>query len=236
MGKDVEVATDGSPSQVAKFPSPTYDAETAETRRRAQEAHKTYGRGRRVPVKGVKDKKLRSNLKSLEATYKDATVKAKYAEILLENQSGFLQPEGELERTYKVRQDDLRKEIAVETAKKGFELKLEHLGPYKVDYTRNGRGLLLAGKKGHISAMDWRAGTLGCELQLQQTIRDAKWLHNDQYFALAQKSQVYIYDQNGVELHCLQQHIEVTNMEFLPYHFLLATLVRESLPAILKGS
>ena len=215
-------------SQVIRSRSPPHDTNAAGTQRRAREAHKTYGRGRKVPTKHVKDKKLRSNLKTLEARYQDATVKAKDAEILLENQSGFLEPEAELEKTYKVRQDDLRKEIASETAGKGFDLKLENFGPYMVDYTRNGRGLLLAGRKGHISTMDWRAGTLSCELHLQQTVRDAKWLHNDQYFAVAQKSHVYIYDHNGVELHCLQKQIEVTNMEFLPYHFLLATVVSTS--------
>ena len=227
MEEEVEIVTDAvRPSKHSANSRPLpHDAEAAETQRRALEAHKTYGRGRKVSTKGVKDKKLRSNLKSLEVKYTDATIKAKDAEILLENQSGYLEPETELERTYKVRQGDLRKDVAVETAKKGFELKLEGLGPYVVDYTRNGRGLLLAGRKGHVSTMDWRAGTLGCELQLQETIRDAKWLHNDQYFAVAQKSHVYIYDRSGVELHCLQKHIEVTNMEFLPYHFLLATVV-----------
>ena len=201
-------------------------SEEDEARRRTLEANKAYGRGRKVFTKGVKDKKLRSNLKNLENKYKDATLKAKDAEILLENESGFLEPEGELERTYKLRQDDLRKDIGVETAKKGFELKLQGLGPYSAEYTRNGRGLLLAGRKGHVSTMDWRGGELGCELQLQETVRDAKWLHNDQYFAVAQKKYVYIYDANGVEIHSLQQHIEVTNMEFLPFHFLLATVVR----------
>ncbi|KAL8797144.1 MAG: hypothetical protein Q9195_000611 [Heterodermia aff. obscurata] len=203
---------------------PTRGEDGSEAKRRVLEAHKAYGRGRKVFTKGIKDKKLRSNLKSLENKYKDATLKAKDAEILLENESGFLEAEGELERTYKVRQDDLRNDIAVETAKKGFDLKLEGLGPYTADYTRNGRSLLLAGRKGHVSTMDWREGKLGCELQLQETIRDAKWLHNDQYFAVAQKKYVYIYDVNGVEIHSLQQHIEVTNMEFLPYHFLLATV------------
>ncbi len=216
MVEEVEIVTDVvHPSDKnAKSRLLPHDAEAAEIQRRASEAHKTYGRGRKVYTKGVKDKKLRSNLKNLESKYKDATIKAKNAEILLENQSGYLEPDTELERTYKVRQSDILRDVAVETAKKGFELKLEKLGPYTADYTRNGRGLLLAGRKGHI-----------CELQLQETIRDAKWLHNDQYFAVAQKKHVYIYDQNGVELHCLQKHIEVTSMEFLPYHFLLATVV-----------
>lgn len=166
-------------------------SEEKEKRRRTFEAQKTYGRGRKIVTKNIKDKKLRSNLKSLETKYKDATIKAKDAEILLENESGFLEPEGELERTYKIRQDELRKDIAVETAKKGFELKLQGLGPYTADYTRNGRGLLLAGRKGHVATIDWRGGELGCELQLQETVRDAKWLHNDQYFAVAQKKHVF---------------------------------------------
>ncbi|KAI4241149.1 MAG: hypothetical protein LQ352_007492 [Teloschistes flavicans] len=203
---------------------PSEDAEAAELRRRTAEAQKVYGRGKKVSTKGIRDKKLKSNLKSLEGKYQDATLKAKDAEILLENEGGFLEPEGELERTYKVRQDELKPELAVETAKKGFELKLEDLGPYTADYTRNGRSLLLAGRKGHVSTMDWRAGELGCELQLGETVKDAKWLHNDQYFAVAQKKYVYIYDHAGVELHCLQKHIEVNHMQFLPYHFLLATV------------
>jgi hypothetical protein len=66
---------------------------------------------------------------------------------------------------------------------------------------------------------------LGCELQLGETVRDARWLHNNQLFAVAQKKYVYIYDRAGVEIHCLKKHIEVTNMEFLPYHYLLATVV-----------
>ena len=124
-----------------------------------------------------------------------------------------------------VRQEDIVRDVPLEIAKKRFELKLDQLGPYECDYTRNGKDLLLAGRKGHVAAMDWRDGKLHCELQLAETVRDARWLHNNQYFAVAQKKYVYIYDRAGVELHCLKKHIEVTNMEFLPYHYLLATVV-----------
>jgi U3 small nucleolar RNA-associated protein 7 len=192
---------------------------------REREANKAYGRGKKIDVKGVRDKKLRRNLSTLEQKYKTATGKAKDAEILLENTGGFLEPETELERTWKVGQKQIVADSTVETAQKRFELKLEALGPYVCEYSRNGRHLLLAGRKGHVSTMDWREGKLGCELQLGETVRDAKWLHNNQYFAVSQKNHVYIYDNRGVELHCLKQHREVTHMEFLPYHFLLGTLV-----------
>lgn len=213
------------------------NVETRLARQRAQEAQETYARGKKISTRSIKDKKLRGNLKALELKYKDATLKAKDAEILLENDAGFLEPEGELEKTYKVRQADIRRDVNIETAKKGFDLKLQDLGPYVVDFTRNGRGLLLAGRKGHVATMDWRAGSLKAELQLGETVRDARWLHNDQYFAVAQKKYVYIYDHAGVELHCLKKHIEVTHMEFLPYHFLLATIVsRPSAPTHLGGA
>ena len=183
MESEVEIVTDSRrlPSgKSQKNHKSLLDPEAAALKKRERLAQQTYGRGRKINPKSVKDKKLRSNLKSLESKYKDAVLKAHDAEILLEHDSGFLEPEGELERTYKVRQDEVKEGVAVETAKKGFELRLQGLGPYLCDYTRNGRGLLLAGRKGHVATMDWRDGRLGCELQLGETVRDAKWLHNDQ--------------------------------------------------------
>ena len=223
--EDGAVSKSNTPHHRNRNSLPVQDAEAVELRRRTAEAQLIYGRGKKIHAKTIRDKKLRSNLKRLEYKYQDAAVKAKDAEILLENESGLLEPEGELERTYKVRQDELKPELSIGTAKKGLELKLPDLGPYVVDYTRNGRSLLLAGRKGHVSTLDWTAGDLKCELQLGETVKDAKWLHNDQYFAVAQKKYVYIYDHAGVELHCLQKHIEVNHMQFLPYHFLLATVV-----------
>ncbi|KAK6226040.1 bing4ct domain-containing protein [Colletotrichum tabaci] len=198
--------------------------EEREKIRKLKEANKSYGRGKNINIKSIRDKKLRTNLSRLESKYRDATIKAKDAEILLENSGGFLEPETELERTYKVRQDEITESVAVTTAQKRFELKLEELGPYVGEYTRNGRELLLAGRKGHLATFDWREGRLGCEIQVGETIRDARWLHNNQFFAVAQKKYVYIYDHNGVEIHCLRKHMEVTHMEFLPYHFLLGTV------------
>lgn len=200
-------------------------AEDRAAKKRFAEAEKTYGRGKAASSKNVKDKKLRANLKALEAKQKAAILEAKDAEILLEHEAGFLEPEGELERTYKVRQDEIQDSVGIETAKKGFELRLNDFGPYRMDYSRNGRDLLLAGRKGHVATMDWRDGKLGCELNLNETVRDARWLHNNQFFAVAQKKYVYIYDHQGTEIHCLSKHLEPLFLEFLPYHFLLASAV-----------
>jgi U3 small nucleolar RNA-associated protein 7 len=200
-------------------------AEDKAAKLRLAEAQKTYGRGKANNVKSARDKKLRSTLQRQEQKHKQAVLQAQDAEILLEHTEGFLEPEGELERTYKVRQDEIKSSIGIETAKKGFELKLTDMGPYRMDYSRNGRDLLLAGRKGHVATMDWREGKLGCELQLNETVRDARWLHNNQFFAVAQKKHTYIYDHQGTEIHCLSKHLEPLFLEFLPYHFLLASAV-----------
>lgn len=191
--------------------------------RRRKEANKAYGRGKAIQVRDVRDRKLRGNLKKLEEKNKTAALRAKDAEILLENDNGFLEPENELERTYRMRQDEISENVGLETSKKRFDVKLD-LGPYTMDFTRNGRGLLLAGRKGHVATIDLSNHNLGCELQLGETVRDAKWLFNNQRFAVAQKKYVYIYDSAGVELHVLKKHIDVTSMTFLPYHYLLATV------------
>jgi U3 small nucleolar RNA-associated protein 7 len=230
-GEDMETLTENGAGQLTiqniqppvrrKNPTTPLNSQQKEEQKRIAGAQKAYGRGRPIPIGTIKDRKLRANIKRIESKYKDAVLSAKDAEILLENQEGFLQPEGELERTYKVRQDEIRRAVGVEQAKKGVEFKLD-MGPYTADYTRTGRSLLLAGRKGHIATCEWRAGKLGCELHLNETIRDAKWLHNDQYFAVAQKKHTYIYDHAGVEIHCLRKYVEATHLEFLPYHFLLA--------------
>lgn len=170
----------------------------------------------------TKDKKLNAGLKKVDRLYKDAVKSAASTELLLQEEAGFLEAEG-MEKTFKFKQADIATAVDAATAAKQFELKLDEYGPYTLNYTRNGRGLLIAGAGGHVALVDWRTGALDCELHLAETCHAIQLLHNDQYFAVAQKKYTFIYDKTGLELHRLKQHIEATRLSFLPYHFLLAT-------------
>lgn len=70
----------------------------------------------------------------------------------------------------------------------------------------------------------WSSYRLVTEVQLRETVRDVKFLHNGQFFAAAQKKYTYIYDKRGLEIHCLKEHVDVNRLEFLPHHFLLASV------------
>jgi U3 small nucleolar RNA-associated protein 7 len=59
--------------------------------------------------------------------------------------------------------------VDINAAKKKFDLKLAETGPYYVDYTRNGRFLLLGGKKGHIFMCDWMNMKPYCEININET-------------------------------------------------------------------
>ena len=171
----------------------------------------------------TKDKKLNSKLQRIDRQYKEAIQSAAGTDLLLQEEQGFLEAENDMEKTFKFKQDEIADAVDSSTANKKFELKLPEFRPYTIDYSRTGRDLLLGGKKGHVASIDWRKGKLGCELHLNETVHAVKYLHNDQYFAVAQKKYTFIYDNQGTELHRLKQHIEATLLDFLPYHFLLVT-------------
>lgn len=184
---------------------------------------KKYLRGKGVPLKNLKDKKLKGKLATKEALYKQsARNAAKVEQWLLPSEGGYLEAEG-LERTSNYKQEDIVREVDLSSSRKAFDIKLQEFGPYVVDYTLNGRYMVMAGRKGHLSIMDWKDLRLMKELQVRETVRDVKFLHNELFFATAQKKYVYIYDNSGTEIHCLKDHTEPLRLEFLPKHFLLAS-------------
>jgi U3 small nucleolar RNA-associated protein 7 len=103
-----------------------------------------------------------------------------------------------------------------------FDLQLP-LGPYKLALDHSGRHAALAGASGHLALMDWSRYHLMCETQVKETTHDICILHNEQFFAAAQKKYVYIYDRTGREVHCCQDHHEAVAVDFLRHHFLLAS-------------
>ncbi|XP_058804778.1 WD repeat-containing protein 46 [Phymastichus coffea] len=181
-----------------------------------------YDRGAAVNLKtGVKSKVHRQRLRQKEKFIETMAEQAARTEMLLTEDPGYLDTDlGETTTQFK--QNEIIAHTDITSAAKSFELKLE-FGPYKMRYTRNGRHLVIGGKKGHVAAFDWVTKKLACEMNVMESIHDVCWLHIETMFAVAQKKWVYIYDNQGIELHCLKRMDQTTCLEFLPYHFLLAS-------------
>ena len=169
-----------------------------------------------------------------------------------------------MERTYRFSQQALVGASDATSARKAFDLSLPDLGPYCLDYTPNGRHMLIGGRKGHLALFDWTRPRLVTELQarsylrrcaqlvlslvvqVRETTRAVKFLHNTNFFAAAQEKcaaaarlrvpvctrvshlstprYVYIYDKRGLEVHCLREHERALALEFLSRFFLLASV------------
>jgi hypothetical protein len=65
----------------------------------------------------IKDKKLKSRIKKTENRFQDAAEKAEKLEMILPEEVGYLEAEG-MEKTYNFRQEDLAKNVDINTSKK----------------------------------------------------------------------------------------------------------------------
>lgn len=168
-------------------------------------------------------KKLRKTLQETQDRIVEAASATGATEILLPEEAGFIQMDNGV-KTFKLKQKDLKKEVDLNTGKNIMDLYLTKFGPYKVGYSRNGRYMIFSGAKGHVATMDCQRSKVGMELQLEEDVYDAQFLHNETFFATAQKKYAFIYDAKGVELHCMRRHERPFKLDFLPYHYLLTTV------------
>jgi U3 small nucleolar RNA-associated protein 7 len=187
----------------------------------------------------IANKKLRTTLQRQSTNTERSKALLKDAELLLPNEAGKMEVEGDMDKTWRISQDEIVRSIGVEAARGRKEFALDG-GPYRARYTRNGRHMAVVGQKGHVATFDWQRGTMHSELQLRETCRDivyvlspfsstgltaSRFLQDHSQYAVAQNKYVFIYDRDGVELHRLKSHVEPTRLEFLPFHWLLATVV-----------
>lgn len=63
-------------------------------------------------------------------------------EVLLPADTGFIRPEGN-EKTYRLKQRDIINEVDMNTAKNAMDFQLTKFGPYNLNYSKNGRYLLI---------------------------------------------------------------------------------------------
>lgn len=172
-----------------------------------------------------KYKHLRLTMQEIRQANEEARASNTAAQILLPSSYGGIEVDPDShEKTYRLKQSDMvnRSMVDLNTAKNFFDFQLR-FGPYRVDYSRNGRYLLLGGSKGHVAIMDCLQTQVKTEIQLQQEIHDVHYLHNESMFAVAQQKYVYIYDYRGIEIHCMKEHKQTYRLDFLPYHYLLVT-------------
>jgi hypothetical protein len=152
----------------------------------------------------IEDKKLKGRLRYTEGVVREAqAAAAKVGEWLLPSEAGALEAEG-LERTWRFQQAEIAAAAEAGAARKVFDLSLPELGPYSLDFTRSGRFALLGGRRGHLALLDWQRMATVTEVQVRETVRDVKFLHNETLFAAAQRQYVYVYDKRGIEVHCLK--------------------------------
>jgi len=92
----------------------------------------------------IRDKKLRAKVIREDVAAKRAKearedVNEWLNEAVSGGQGGIEVDEEEGERTWRVGQEEIVREVGVASGRKKFDLKFEGMGEYMVDYTRNGR-------------------------------------------------------------------------------------------------
>mmetsp|Transcript_44084 Transcript_44084/g.71432 ORF Transcript_44084/g.71432 Transcript_44084/m.71432 type:complete len:611 (+) Transcript_44084:83-1915(+) len=172
-----------------------------------------------LEVKG--DKKLATQVKQRTKVDREAAFRLAKAEVLQTAEAGFIRGEKD-EDSRRLTQADILDGAGVGVARKHFSFNLP-FGPYSCSFTRNGQHLLVGGKKGHVALLHCESMEIAAELHLKENVRSVQTLHNFTMFAVAQKKYTYIYDNQGVEIHCIKKQKNPLHLDFLPYHYMLVS-------------
>ena len=136
-----------------------------------------------------------------------------------QEQVGYIIPD-EGEQTNKFDQDLIKTLVPNYNIKNSFDLNLPK-GPFLIDFSLNGNKLLISGRSS-AAVLNWKTKTSLCQVDLEekQKISSVKFMNNDM-FAMSLENELCIYDNQGIELHNLNQFSKPKFIEHLPYHYLL---------------
>ncbi len=94
-------------------------------------------------VSKIPDKKLRAKVAKQDVTAKRARIEREdvneWLNAPVAGLGGIEVDEDLGERSWRIKQDEIVKEVGVASGSKKFDLKMQGMGSYKIDYTRNGR-------------------------------------------------------------------------------------------------
>lgn len=191
---------------------------------------KRHERGRHPAVTAQLQRRIQQRLEAKVDT--EAAI-----DILQSDPVGCLEAETDMERTTSLTQVQLKRDFLDEqTARHIFDLKLTEAAPYGITYDRSGRYSLLFGKshsRAHIAILDNHSLAVSTEIHhhVPSPIRDACFLHNASLFAVAHRHTIAIYDHHaaGAQVHELEKQTDPMALQFLPYHWLLASIGRQGI-------
>ncbi|KAK6089442.1 hypothetical protein P3W45_001579 [Vairimorpha bombi] len=164
-----------------------------------------------IQEKIQKDKKLS----------KIAQNEAMLYEMLNTEESGYIETTGK-EKTTDLSQDIIKKNVSQKVSEMCFSLNMDN-GPVYCKYTRDGRYMNIRNNEGYFSSIDTNKMNVFFEENVDDTVYDMTYLHNEDFIALAQTNFVFIYNKQGTEVHAVRENKNVKKLEYLPYHFLLVS-------------
>jgi U3 small nucleolar RNA-associated protein 7 len=164
---------------------------------------------------------IREKIKRSEALGREAAKSKAQTEILRTEKHGYIEVDSD-EKTCELAQEKIRENVSLRTAEQAFSLDFED-GPIYAKHCRSGRHMLLRNERGYMASFDIRSMSLMFEIDVRDKIKDALYLHSEKFIAVAQEKNVFIYNGVGSEVHCVRKNNNVFKLEYLPYHYLLAT-------------